>query len=86
MNLKLRLQNKTTTTAVLSNLFLIGYIIVTSIIDGDFTVENGYTIISLIVAILSILGIVVDPTTEGIGDSDCVKSQEMLLGKSDRKE
>lgn len=85
INWKLRLQNKVTLTSILSNLFLIGMTLYHGFVDG-FTADDGYLVISLIVSVLTLLGIVNDPTTEGMEDSDCVKSQEMLLGKSDRKE
>lgn len=64
INLKLRLQNKATLVALISAVFLMlqqfGLHIPTNIQEG----------INTFVGILVILGIVTDPTTKGIGDSE----------------
>lgn len=64
INLKLRLQNKTTLVALISAVFLMlqqfGLNIPTNIQEG----------VNTFVGILVILGIVTDPTTKGIGDSE----------------
>lgn len=63
LNLKLRLQNRTTLIALISAVFLMlqqfGLTIPTNIKDG----------VNTFVLILVILGVVSDPTTKGIGDS-----------------
>lgn len=63
LNLKLRLQNRTTLIALISAVFLMlqqfGLTIPTNIKDG----------VNTFVLILVILGVVTDPTTKGIGDS-----------------
>lgn len=64
INLKLRLQNKTTLVALISAAFLmlqqLGLHIPSNIQEG----------VNTFVGILVILGIVTDPTTKGIGDSE----------------
>ncbi len=64
INLKLRLQNKATLVALISAVFLalqqFGLHIPSNIQDA----------VNTIIAILVILGIVTDPTTKGIGDSE----------------
>lgn len=64
INLKLRLKNKTTLVALISAVFLmlqqLGLHIPSNIQEG----------VNTFVGILVILGIVTDPTTKGIGDSE----------------
>lgn len=64
INLKLRLQNKATLVALISAVFLmlqqLGLHIPSNIQEG----------VNTFVGILVILGIVTDPTTKGIGDSE----------------
>lgn len=64
INLKLRLQNKATLVALISAVFLMlqqfGLNIPSNIQEG----------INTLVTILVILGIVTDPTTKGIADSE----------------
>lgn len=64
INFKLRLQNKATLGALISAVFLIlqqfGLHIPTNIQEG----------VNTFVGILVIIGIVTDPTTKGIGDSE----------------
>lgn len=64
INFKLRLKNKATLVALISAVFLMlqqfGLHIPTNIQEG----------INTFVGILVILGIVTDPTTKGIGDSE----------------
>lgn len=64
INFKLRLQNKATLVALISAAFLmlqqLGLEIPHNIQDG----------VNTFIAILVILGIVTDPTTKGIGDSE----------------
>lgn len=64
INFKLRLQNKTTLIALVSAVFLMlqqfGLHIPSNIQEG----------VNTLVVILVILGIVVDPTTKGVGDSE----------------
>lgn len=64
INFKLRLQNKATLVALISAVFLMlqqfGLHIPSNIQEG----------VNTFVGILVILGIVTDPTTKGIGDSE----------------
>ena len=64
INFKLRLQNKTTLVALISAVFLMlqqfGLEIPRNIQEG----------VNTFVVILVILGIVTDPTTKGLGDSE----------------
>lgn len=64
INLKLRLKNKATLVALISAVFLMlqqfGLHIPSNIQDG----------VNTFIAILVILGIVTDPTTKGIADSE----------------
>lgn len=71
MNWKLRLKNKTTLITLLTSIAALIYQIL-----GAFGVVPGIseqsivTIIGIAVNALCMLGIVVDPTTKGIGDSN----------------
>lgn len=64
INFKLRLQNKATLVALISAVFLMlqqfGLNIPSNIQEG----------VNTLVVILVILGIVTDPTTKGLGDSE----------------
>lgn len=64
INFKLRLQNKTTLIALISAIFLMlqqfGLNIPSNIQEG----------VNTLVVILVILGIVTDPTTKGVADSE----------------
>lgn len=64
INFKLRLQNKATLVALISAVFLMlqqfGFHIPTNIQEG----------VNTFVVILVILGIVTDPTTKGVADSE----------------
>ena len=70
INWKLRLQNKATLTALVMALVALVYQVL-----GVFGIvprvsqDQVTTIISMVINILCLLGIVVDPTTAGIGDS-----------------
>lgn len=64
INLKLRLQNKATLVALISAAFLMLQQL------GLEIPHNIQDAVNTFVAILVILGIVTDPTTKGIGDSE----------------
>lgn len=70
INWKLRLQNKATLTALVMALVALVYQalgvcgVVPRVAQNQVT-----TIISMVINILCLLGIVVDPTTAGVGDS-----------------
>lgn len=64
INFKLRLQNKATLVALISAVFLM---------LQQFGLEISHSIqegVNTFVVILVILGIVTDPTTKGLGDSE----------------
>ena len=70
INWKLRFQNKTTLTAVILALVALVYQVlglfgvVPKISQNDLT-----TVIGMVINLLCLLGIVVDPTTDGVSDS-----------------
>lgn len=64
INLKLRLQNKATLVALISAVFLMLQQL------GLEIPHNIQDAVNTFVSILVILGIVTDPTTKGIGDSE----------------
>lgn len=64
INLKLRLKNKVTLAALISAVF---------IMLGQFGLEIPHNIqegVNTLLMILVLLGIVTDPTTKGVGDSE----------------
>lgn len=71
INWKLRLKNKTTAAALLTALVAFVYQVC-----GIFGVvppvsqDQAFTFVSIILTVLVSLGILVDPTTAGIGDSE----------------
>ena len=68
INLKLRFQNKAFCVAFASAIILL----LQQLGLGQYLPENLMDIINSILLILSMCGIVVDPTTDGIADSDRV--------------
>jgi len=71
INWKLRLQNKTTLTAlVLALVALVYQVLGVCGVVPRVTQDQITTIASMIINVLCLLGIVVDPTTAGIGDSN----------------
>ena len=70
INWKLRFQNKTTLTAIILALVALVYQVlglfgvVPKISEDELT-----TVIGMVINLLCLLGIVVDPTTAGVGDS-----------------
>ena len=71
INWKLRFKNKTTLVAILVGIVALVYQIcgLLGIVPG--ISENEVTnIIATVVDVLVLLGVVVDPTTSGIGDSE----------------
>ncbi|ARU13073.1 holin [Streptococcus phage P0094] len=79
INLKLRLQNKATLVALISAVFLMlqqfGLNIPSNIQEG----------INTLVTILVILGIVTDPTTKGIADSERALNYDVPLNEKEIK-
>lgn len=70
INWKLRLQNKTTLTALVMALVALVYqVLGVCGVVPRVSQDQVTTIISMVINILCLLGIVVDPTTAGVGDS-----------------
>ena len=71
INWKLRLKNKVTQTAI-----LLGIVAIVFQILGIFDVAPAVTeneivqVVTMVVEVLALCGIVVDPTTKGISDSE----------------
>lgn len=70
INWKLRLQNKTTLTALVMALVALVYqVLGVCGVVPRVAQDQVTTIVSMIINILCLLGIVVDPTTDGVSDS-----------------
>ena len=70
INWKLRLQNKVTLLAIISGILDVVYMILAACGVAPMVDQSAvYAILSGIVKVLCLVGIVVDPTTAGIGDS-----------------
>lgn len=70
MNFKLRIQNKATLIALISTAVALIYQVLGSFdivpkISQDLAIQIGAYVVTLLVT----LGVIVDPTTQGIGDS-----------------
>lgn len=71
MNWKLRLQNKTTLmTIIVAVISLVYQILAIFDIVPGVTEETILSIAGVVINMLCLLGIVVDPTTKGIADSE----------------
>lgn len=70
INWKLRLQNKTTLTALVMALVALAYqVLGVCGVVPRVAQDQVTTIVSMVINILCLIGIVVDPTTAGVGDS-----------------
>ena len=70
INWKLRFQNKTTLTAVILALVALVYQVLGLFgVVPKISQDELTTVIGMVINILCLLGIVVDPTTAGVGDS-----------------
>lgn len=77
INWKLRLQNKTTLTALVMALVALVYqVLGVCGVVPRVSQDQVTTIVSMVINILCLFGIVVDPTTAGIGDSARAMSYE----------
>lgn len=78
INWKVRLKNRSWVIAFISQIMIVTQMVLTcfnsfGIIDFQLTdaIQNGVlTFVNVIFVLLSLLGIVQDPTTKGFGDSD----------------
>lgn len=71
INWKLRLKNKTTLSAlVLALVALVYQVLGVCGVVPRVSQDQVTTIVSMVINVLCLLGIVVDPTTAGVGDSE----------------
>lgn len=71
INWKLRLQNKATLLAIISAIVVFVFSILNALgIETDMGQEQVMGIVATFLTILTSLGILVDPTTSGVSDSD----------------
>lgn len=71
INLKIRMKNKAFWVALVSALMLLAQQLGLNIFP-----ENTLEITNTILSILTIVGVFVDPTTDGVKDSDLVMSKQ----------
>lgn len=70
INWKLRFQNKTTLTAIILALVALVYqVLVLFDVVPKISQDELTTVIGMVINLLCLLGIVVDPTTDGVSDS-----------------
>ena len=71
INWKLRLGNKATLTAILMAAVSIVYTVLGMLgVVPSFTQSQVGDLVAMVVQLLTLLGVVVDPTTEGVSDSE----------------
>ena len=79
MNLKLRLKNKTTVAAILAAIVTCVYSIAMALgVELNVGQEQAIGLIGFVLTLLTGLGILVGPTTEGIQDSERAKQYDEL--------
>ena len=70
INWKLRFQNKTTLTAIILALVALVYQVLGAFgVVPKISQDELTTVIGMVINLLCLLGIVVDPTTDGVSDS-----------------
>ena len=77
INWKLRLKNKTTLAAIFSATVVFGYSVATALgvtpdVDQATIINGGMAVLTVLAA----LGVIIDPTTQGINDSDRAMSYD----------
>lgn len=83
INWKLRLKNKTTLIALLTAVVAFVYQVLSVFeIVPSISQNEIINLITLVVTMLATLGIVVDPTTEGLTDSDLAMSYNEPAAKA----
>jgi phi LC3 family holin len=81
INWKLRFQNKATLTAIVLGVVALVYQILGLLGITPAVSENEIiNIVGMVINLLVLLGVVVDPTTAGVGDSDLAKSYDQPKG------
>lgn len=79
INWKLRLQNKTVLLAIIGALITCVYQILGTIgVVPAISESEAVNIVGVIINLLVALGIVIDPTTPGVGDSDLAKNRKHI--------
>lgn len=77
INWKLRLKNKVTLTTLTVSILALVYMILAILgITPKVTQDEIKEVVMLLINIFVILGIVIDPTTEGVGDSALANSYD----------
>lgn len=75
INWKLRLQNKTTLLALIASAVSLVYIVLGVMgVVPSITESEVMDLVAAVLNALTLLGVVVDPTTVGMGDSDLAMS------------
>lgn len=75
INWKLRLKNKTTLLALISALVTFVYTVLATLdIVPSIDQEQVFGAVGIVLSILTTMGVIVDPTTKGIEDSERVKN------------
>ena len=73
INWKLRLQNKTTLVAIIAGLLALGYQIAGWFgVAPQVSQSEALSAVATAINVLVLLGVVVDPTTNGVNDSEKV--------------
>ena len=81
INWKLRFQNKTTLTAIVLGVVALVYQILGLFGVTPAVSENEIiNIVGMVINLLVLLGVVVDPTTAGVGDSELAKTYTQPKG------
>ena len=77
INWKLRLKNKVTLTAIVLGVVGIAYKILAMLgIVPPISENDMVEVVLLVIELLVLLGVVVDPTTAGVGDSQLVMNYD----------
>lgn len=70
INWKLRLTNKATLLAIISATVVFAYSVAQALgLELPVTTEQAMAVVTSVLTVLAALGVVVDPTTEGVSDS-----------------
>lgn len=70
INWKLRVQNRVTLTAIVTDIVAVIFSIMNLVQTKNFSQQSIMDIVKLVIEVFVLLGIVIDPTTEGLSDSE----------------
>jgi len=70
INWKLRVQNRVTLTAIITDIVAVIFSIMNLVQTKNFSQQSIMDIVKLVIEVFVLLGIVIDPTTEGLSDSE----------------